>query len=54
MYLKSRLLKLEKSLKRGASILVMFQSTDGWTPEEAHQIADAEAQNITVLIVKFV
>ncbi len=54
MYLKSRLLKLEKSMKQGTNIMVMFIPTDGWTPEQLREMQEAKAQNIQVIVVEFV
>ena len=50
MNIKSRLLKLEKSINRNVSILVMYKPVDGWTPEQLRQMDKAVAQNKKVLI----
>ncbi len=54
MNIKSRLLRLEQSINRNVSILVMYKPMNGWTPEQLREMDEAEAQDRKVLVVEFV
>ncbi len=54
MNIKSRLLKLEKTINQNVSVLVMFKPDGDWTPEQQRQLDEARAKESHIIIVNFV
>ena len=54
MNIRSRLEKLEKIIKPEQAPLLMVKFDDVWTPEQQHQIDEAEAEKRQIIFVRFV